>query len=1530
VTNQSAREARSDTKGDPARSSSVPEMTRYFPGTSEMAARMRTFDWSTTGLGPPHSWPENLLATVRTCLTSRFPIVVWWGSNYTMFYNDAYRSFLGRTKHPQWLGRSGKDCWREIWPVIGPMLEGVLTTAEATWSEDLLLTLDRNLPREEGYFTFSYSPILDNYGDVNGIFCACYETTEQVVGTRRLETLRQLGAQALETRTVDGVCEEAAGVLAENPFDIPFAAIYLSDAEGTHAVLKSVAGFSQDIHPFPSSVSVSDDYILPWPLTSVLRTRTGIEVSDLISIGMHLPGGPWPEAASGAIVLPILAAKRENLSGLVILGVSPRRVLDNAYRTFFSLVTSQIGAAISGATAYEAEQKRAEALAELDRAKTTFFSNVSHEFRTPLTLMLGPLEDELRENPDARGRLEIAHRNTLRLLKLVNTLLDFSRIEAGRIEASYEPTDLAAYTADLASVFRSAIETAGMRFVVDTPPLPEPVHVDREMWEKIILNLLSNAFKFTFEGEIKIALRWCGEWVELSVHDTGCGIPDTELPKIFQRFHRVHGTKSRTHEGTGIGLALVQELVRLHGGEIRVHSTEGEGSTFTITVQTGTAHLPADRIGAVREQVSTSVGPKPFIEEALRWLPKETSDGVRDVRIGSQFKATATRAGVALPRILFADDNADMRTYVARLLAPYYEVETVADGQAALERIRANPPNLVLADIMMPRVDGFGLLRQMQSDERTLGIPVIMLSARAGDESRVEGLNAGADDYLIKPFNARELLARVRSQLEIVQLRGESQEGILNANAQLNQRLTELENANREIHASRRATLNLIEDVLEAKEALRASEDRLRASLAYQTAVANNMAEGLYTLDPQGLVISVNLAAEAILGWTSAELVGKKIHDVTHYKHPDGTPFPASECPSLQVLQTGVELREHEDWFIRKDGSFFPVVFSSSPMRADGKITGLVVSFRDNTERKRAEEALQALNDRLATELSASQLLQEISAQLIQEGDTTTLYPQIMDAAVSIMCSDYASMQILHPERGSNGELHLLAFRGFNPQTAKFWEWVRPDSPSSCGAALRSGQRVIVPDIETCDFMAGTDDLTTCRESGIRAMQTTPLVSRSGRLLGMISTHWRNPHQPSERQLGVLDILARQTADLIERKQAETAMRESEERFRILANTLPQLAWMADTTGWIFWYNQRWYDYTGTTAKEMEGWGWQSVHDPEQLPKVLERWRESIATGKPFEMIFPLRGADHEFRSFLTLVSPMRDADGKVVRWFGTNTDITEQRNAELALQEANSNLERHVKERTSELETRNTEILAQSKQLQELSVELMQAQDEERRRISRELHDSLGQYLAHAKMSAEALKKADATEKERKSVEHMIETLDKCLTETRTLAHLLHPPLLEEIGLVSAAQWYAEGFSERSGIRANVKIPHETRRLPSALELGLFRILQESLTNVHRHSKSQSVDIELLLDANEVILQVKDYGPGMPPELLQRVRGKSGTGGGVGLKSMRERISELGGRFEIESDKNGTLIRVAVPLSNGAKESEMAAGNAG
>jgi signal transduction histidine kinase len=667
--------------------------------------------------------------------------------------------------------------------VIEPMLSQVVSRGEPTRSRDLMLHIDRRGYPEEAYFSFSYSPIRAEDGKIGGIFCPVIETTDKVIGDRRLRVLRDLASQCKGAESEQAVYTAAAEVFASNPKGLPFTMIYRVDTSSSEAHLVATSGI--DAGSAASPVRVPLDHSEPgiWSLGAVACSGRPMLVADLQSQFESLPSGAWQKPPHTAISLPVLLPGQEHPRAILVLAASPMLALDEQYCTFFNLIATQIASALADAQALEDERRRAESLAELDRAKTTFFSNVSHEFRTPLTLMISPLEELLAGGggalpADALASLDVAHRNSLRLLKLVNTLLDFSRIEAGRIDAIYEPTDLAAATAELASVFRSAIEKAGLRLVIDCPPLPEAVHVDRDMWEKIVLNLLSNALKFTLDGDIAVALRWLGDRVELSVRDTGSGISESELPRVFERFHRVKNSRARTHEGTGIGLALVQELARLHGGSVAAASREGHGSTFTVSIRTGTSHLPPERIAVARQLASTSIGASPYVEEALRWLPGVGESTAPDKTL-SEIPGEVAGAFSAVPaRVLVADDNADMRDYVGRLLASRYRVEAVADGRAALERIEADPPDLVLSDVMMPRLDGFGLLAAIRSEEKTRGLPVILLSARAGEEARIEGLRAGADEYLVKPFSARELLARVGSQLELARLRRDNEQAL--------------------------------------------------------------------------------------------------------------------------------------------------------------------------------------------------------------------------------------------------------------------------------------------------------------------------------------------------------------------------------------------------------------------------------------------------------------------------------------------------------------------------------------------------------------------------------------------------------------------------------------------------------------------------------------------------------------------------------------------------------------------------------
>jgi PAS domain S-box-containing protein len=735
-----------------------------FLGDSGMARRLRRFAWETSPLGPAAAWPTELQSACRICLTSRFPMIVWWGPQFNFVYNDAYEPLLG-AKHPA-VGKTGREVWPEIWHIVGPMLESVLASGRATWSEDLLLPMERHGYWEETYWTYSYSPLHDDEGVVRGVFTAVSDTTERVIGARRLAALQDLSSESGTARSVAEACRLVADALGRAQSDVAFSVLYLRGPDGEPILSASSPG-AETLRP-----EILDP--AAWPLREVLATGMPVSVTGLGARFEGLPRGGWRTPPAEALVLPLPGDAGSGVVGAMVLAARAGRALDEGYRAFLGLVARQTSAMVNGAVAYQAQRRRAEELAELDRAKTAFFSNISHEFRTPLTLITGPVQD-LRDRlagGDERDRrdLEVIHRNGLRLGKLVNTLLDFSRIEAGRMRAEFRPADLALLTADLAGVFRAAIEAAGLDFEVDCLALPEPVYADAEMWEKIVLNLLSNALKFCFEGSVRVRLAAEDGAAVLRVADTGIGIAAKDMPRLFERFHRIPNARARSGEGSGIGLALVRELVDLHAGTIAVESEEGAGTTFTVRLPFGHGHLPAAQVASgPSDRAAPSADPprptqvaEPFVHEALRWLPSaatEAAAGAEDDRPGAR------------PRVLVADDNSDMREYLVRLLRPDYRVDAVADGRAALHTLRADPPDLVVSDVMMPQLDGIGLVTAIRADPGTAGVPVLLLSARAGQEAAIEGIAAGADEYLFKPFSAAELLARVRGAIGVARLR---------------------------------------------------------------------------------------------------------------------------------------------------------------------------------------------------------------------------------------------------------------------------------------------------------------------------------------------------------------------------------------------------------------------------------------------------------------------------------------------------------------------------------------------------------------------------------------------------------------------------------------------------------------------------------------------------------------------------------------------------------------------------------------
>lgn len=733
-----------------------------FLSGGEMGRLIREFDWSKTPLGPQRDWPESLKSVVSVMLINRFPMLLWWGKDYIQIYNDAYIPVLG-LKHPKpGLGSPGWACWEEIWDVLAPLVDTPFNGGPATWMDDILLKLNRNNRVEETHFTIAYSPVSDPTAKngIGGVLATVNEITESSITKRQNETLSKLGKGISSTPAEVEVYKQLTSVLEENKYDVPFAFIHDIDDDG-NATLIGTAGIDRH-HPI---------------IQKPTGNSTSMYLSDIEGQWTNLPTGEWDLQPQSLIHVPIRGGKGKPVAILTI-AQNPYRTFDDLYSHFVQMIADHISFGITSARAFRQEQEKAEALAQVDRAKTQFFGNVSHEFRTPLTLMLGPINDILAKDSSSmvvadRDVLLLVQRNALRLQKLVNSLLDFSRIEAGKYKASYRPVDISRVTAELASNFQSLMSNAGLRFEVDCRAIGAPVFLDVEMWEKIVLNLISNAFKFTFEGGISVRTRRAGDNAELVVSDTGIGISKENLVHVFERFHRVENVRSRTHEGSGIGLALVNELVRMHGGSITADSVEGKGTTFTISIPLGNKHLPSDQIQVSKEELSsTAINPEAFREEASRWLTKNESEEIISHELSK-------------PRVVLAEDNADMQMYIKSILEGICEMHIVSNGRQAIETIRRIKPDLVLTDIMMPEIDGIGLLRAIRSEETLKAIPVILLTARAGEEARIEGLQSGADDYLTKPFGRNELIARVTSNLQLSKLRKEVQAAVRYSEAKL-------------------------------------------------------------------------------------------------------------------------------------------------------------------------------------------------------------------------------------------------------------------------------------------------------------------------------------------------------------------------------------------------------------------------------------------------------------------------------------------------------------------------------------------------------------------------------------------------------------------------------------------------------------------------------------------------------------------------------------------------------------------------
>ncbi|NQE33029.1 Sensor histidine kinase TmoS [Microcoleus sp. IPMA8] len=1488
-----------------------------------MAMLMRSHDWSLSALGAVETWSQSLKTAIRIVLGSRYPMFVWWGQEMINFYNDAYIPILGK-RHPQALGQPASRVWAEIWDTLGPQAEAVLNQGQSTWNQELLLVMERNGYTEETYFTFSYSPVANDDGPVGGVFCACSEDTQGVLSDRRLATLRELAAETVTAKTVEAACEISATVLTNNAYDIPFALFYLLDGESEIARLAGTTRLAAGTLASGEAIELTSAQKCEWQLKQVIETGESRIIENLEAQFGLLPGGAWSQSPHQAVVLPL--ARSGETFGFLIAGVSPLRTFDDDYKGFFDLMAGQVTTAIANAQAYEQERKRAEALAELDRAKTAFFSNVSHEFRTPLTLMLAPLEDTIANldgtiPPQEREQLQLVQRNGMRLLKLVNSLLDFSRIEAGRVQASYEPVDLATYTAELASTFRSLIERARMSLIVDCPTLPEAIYVDREMWEKIVLNLLSNAFKFTLAGTITVRLRWINSGVELLVADTGIGIPSEELPHLFERFNRIKNSQGRSFEGSGIGLSLVQELVKLHGGAIDVSSTFGQGSCFTVTIPAGTAHLPPEQIGVSCTLASTALGAIPYVEEAQRWLPEG------DLRLEEWSIAPSTYELVNQPaqskiqnlksKIVLADDNADMRDYIRRLLSGSYIVQTVADGLAALTAIEKNPPDLVLTDVMMPGMDGFELLRSLRSNPATQDIPIILLSARAGEEARIEGLAAGADDYLIKPFSARELLARVEASLKLARLRQEAtvrERTILGRVTDafmaldLDFRITYAnEAAQRVSRTPLEAMLGKTMWVAFPGTIGNQFEFQYRRSLSQQIAVDFEEYYAPFDLwvdvrvypSPTGLslffrdinerkkieqererflavgsdlqVIAgingyfhwVSPTFERILGWTPDEMTSRPW---TEFVHPDDLGSSIAEADSLF---SGNKTFRFENRYRHKDGSYRWFIWNAQPYPEEQVIYGAAVDITDRVrvenERQRAQQALRE------TEEQSRNILESIGEAFfaLDENWRFTYVNQFAGTLLDRIPGDLIGKNLWEEYPGLIGS-------EFEPI---YWSAMR-------------------------DRVAGS--LTAFYPDHDRWYEVRTYPAANG-----ITVYFKNVTDRIQAE-----AVLRQTSAELERQL---------QKFNAFKSSVPDFIYTFDLSGRFIDINKPLLDLWQKSFAEAIGKNFFELDYPVDLAlKLQNQIQEVIQTHQPIKDEMPYTSALGT-RAYEYIFVPIFDAEGAVEMVAGVTRDITDRKQAE----------------------AEREKLLQQEQTAREAAETANRIKDEFLAVLSHELRSPLNPILGWSKLLQQgklgAAKTASALASIERNARLQSQLIDDLLDISRILSGKLRLNAMSvDLNMVISAAL------ETVRLAAEAKsLQIQTTFSPGiGMVMGDSGRLQQVVWNLLSNAvkftpQGGQISVRLTQTGSYAQILVTDTGKGINPEFLPYVfehfRQEDGAitrkfgGLGLGLAIARQIVELHGGKIWVESsgEGQGATFTVELPLLHTANLVEEVAGRA-
>ena len=1321
----------------------------FLSGGGEMGERIRNFNWSKTSLGDPQHWQNSLKTCVRIMLSSSQPIWIGWGKELLKFYNDPYIDIV-RGKHPDALGQPASVVWKDIWKDIEPLLSRAMIKDQGTYVEAQLLIMERSGFPEETYYTFSYTPVLGDDGKPAGIICYNVSDSERIINERSLKTLQQMDTLA-QKKTEQEVYEQASRAIETNDKDFPFALIYKIEDDGSQATLVASAGIEKEHSEIQGKIDLQNPGSRAKNISAAVAGNRIVESSN-DGRWKNLPKGAWDVMPHSFVHVPIKAPNKKFPLAILTIGLNPYRKFDTAYQNFVQLIADRISLGIHNVIAYEEERNRAKALEDLDKAKTIFFSNISHEFRTPLTLMLGNIEEALNEPesvPKNFERMNVTHRNAMRLLKLVNTLLDFSRIESGRQKAVYSLTDIVSYTNNLAGNFRSIVEKAGLKLFVKADSIIQPVYLDKQMWEKIVFNLLSNAFKYTLKGSISLRLFSEKNNAVLEVEDTGVGIPEKELPHMFERFHRVQNVTGRTYEGTGIGLSLIKELVLLHGGNISVKSKEGKGSVFTVTIPFGKEHLPAEQTYDTPQELEDVISAT-YIDEAASLLDNGVSGSNNTVYVEKAASGTAT--------ILVVDDNADMRNHIASLLQKHFTVITAVNGMEALHKIRSEEPSLVLSDIMMPIMDGIQLLKTIKEDKQLNRIPVILLTARAGEESKIEGYQTGADDYLVKPFSANELKARIDAQLKIKQRRDTALQSIYNLFNEVPFSVAALKGEGLIIDYINQYTLDIWQrkkeevvgkPLFEARPDLRKSAEAIHKEV-YRSGkrfisnevaidfITNGKTETRYfniVIDPMfdengkiigQLATSIEVTHE-VLSRKKIEESEKKYSSIF-----ESVEVSLWEEDFTEVKAAIDELKQLGIKDFRKYFNEHPA-FVEKAMKLI-KVTDVNQATVEMFEAKDKTELLGSL-PKIFTPESLPIFIEEMVV-LAEEG------------------TYFEAEALLNTLKGNS--VHILFTMKLPPPTEKFdrvfFSCLDVTKAKKVEKGLRESEEKNRLFIEYAPAAMAMFDKEMRYVSVSKQwmkeydLEEDVIGKKHYDLFPNILPRWRDVHSrclagateksdddyyekddgtpvwlkwevhPWYNAAGEIGGIVIFTENITERKKSEQVIKESEERFRTMANEAPLFVWVTDQKLQTTYLNKAGLDYFGLDESiNMAELSWKKYIHPDDIEKVLRTMNEAAKRRESYTLEMRLKnGLANEYRWFLDRGAP-RFTNENFIGFIGTTLDIHDRREAE-------EELENKVKQRTHELNQQNVLLKQQNnlvKKILDSSVDLIGVYDTDTRIIS-------------------------------------------------------------------------------------------------------------------------------------------------------------------------------------------------------------------